>query len=165
MMLGHLQVVGDQNDGVAFSAQLIEQIHHLGAAATVERARGFIRQDHLAAVHQRPGDADPLLLPAGELGGSVAHPVAQSEPREQRLGADTPRAAGHARIDSRNLDIIKGGQVRHQVIALEDEAEMFPPQSRQLVGVEGGHVPAGDAIGPPRRPIQAAQNIHQGRLA
>src|SRR2546427_8887004 len=47
---GHSAVVGDEDDGVARVGQLAQQGHDLGAAVRVQRARGFVGQDDLAAV-------------------------------------------------------------------------------------------------------------------
>jgi hypothetical protein len=68
--------VGDEKDGVAAGVQIVQQAHHFGAAGAVERAGGLVGQDHRAAVHQRPGDRDALLLAARKLVGPVVEPLA-----------------------------------------------------------------------------------------
>src|SRR5262249_12472164 len=52
-----------------------------------------------------------------------------------------------------------------QVVALEHEAEGLTAQSRQLVALEARDVLAEKPIRARRRTIEAAENVHQGRLA
>ena len=39
---------------------------HILAQAQIQRAQGFVQQQYLGLVHQRPGDSHPLLLSAGK---------------------------------------------------------------------------------------------------
>ncbi|MNR46116.1 hypothetical protein D3C85_1650430 [compost metagenome] len=50
---------------MALAGELVEEGHDLGTAVAVQRAGGFVGQDNVPAVHQRPGDRYPLLLAAG----------------------------------------------------------------------------------------------------
>ncbi|MCY1390290.1 hypothetical protein D9M71_51070 [compost metagenome] len=52
----HVPVVGDEDHHMALAGQLVEQGHDFGAAVAVQRTGGFIGQDDMPAVHQRPGD-------------------------------------------------------------------------------------------------------------
>ena len=63
-LLGNLGVMRNDDDGVAFAVELGQQRHKLGAAAAVECPGGLVRKDNVAAIHQRPRHADPLLLAA-----------------------------------------------------------------------------------------------------
>ena len=58
------RIMGDDDDGVAFLVQLVQQAQQFLAAAAVERARRLVGQNHVAAVHQGPRHADALLLAA-----------------------------------------------------------------------------------------------------
>ncbi len=95
----------------------------------------------------------------------MLQPVAQAQTPQQDAGPFAPRPAVAAGIDGGDLDIGDGVQVRQQVIALEDEAEMLAPQGGQLVRVELTGVDAADAIGAGGGPVQAPQDVHQRRLA
>ncbi|MCY1295995.1 hypothetical protein D9M70_453610 [compost metagenome] len=76
-----------------------------------------------------------------------------------------PVAGGHAGIDGRHLDILLRACRRDEVIALEDEAEGAAAQGRQLIGIEVGDALAVDQIVAAGRLIEAAENVHQRRLA
>src|SRR5215467_7123255 len=78
-MGGDLRRVGDDNDRVASAREILEERQHLGAALAVERARGLVGQNDLAAVHERPRNRYPLLLAAGELRRLVLEPIAEAE--------------------------------------------------------------------------------------
>ena len=93
-----------------------------------------------AAVHQRTRNAHPLLLPAGELAGTMAAALGQSQPFQQLRGAGPPHAPFVAGVDGRYLDIAARGQVRQQVVALENETEMLAAQLGQFVRRQLSHV-------------------------
>ncbi len=136
-MAGHLHVVGHQNDGVALSVEFLENGHHLFAALAVEGPGRFVRQDHLAAVGQRPGDTDPLLLATGELARGVMAAIAQPQPGEQCLGAGLALGPRRAGVDGRDLHVGGGIEVRQQVVALKDEAEVVAAQPGEGEGIQG----------------------------
>ncbi len=61
---GDIGIVGDDDDRPPLAVQLLQDLQDLLAAAPVERAGGFVRQDDLGAVDQRACDRDTLLLAA-----------------------------------------------------------------------------------------------------
>ena len=107
-MRGHLGGVRDQDDRVTLPGEILEQRQDLGAALAVQRAGGLVREDDLAAVHERAGDGDALLLTARQLGRLVLQPIGQAEPREQRARTIVPRTRRRARVDGRYLDVLGG---------------------------------------------------------
>src|SRR3954447_576272 len=64
--VGLLQVVGDDDDGDVV-AQLDDQVLDHLRRFRVERRAGLVEEQDLGLGRQRPGDAEPLLLAAGEL--------------------------------------------------------------------------------------------------
>src|SRR6266566_1593855 len=79
--LGHLRVVGDENDGLAV---LVHSHHELDddlRDLRVEIASRFIRPNHRRFVNQGPGNSHPLLLATGEL----VRPVIGAMGKAQRL--------------------------------------------------------------------------------
>ena len=76
-----------------------------------------------------------------------------------------PLGRRHAAIDHRQLDVLQGRQPRQQLEGLEDEADAPVAELRQLVVAEGADVVAREAVVAFRGPVEAAQDVHQRRLA
>ena len=162
---GDVGVVGDDDYRVAMPVQFFQNGHDLLAALVVERPGRFVGQYDRPAVHERAGDADALLLSAGELAGVVLQTVAQPQSPQQLRGMRVSLRLRHAAVDCRNFRVLDGAQIGHQVVALEYEAERIAPQRRQSIAVQTGHVHAADAIGSGGRPVEAADDVHEGGLA
>src|ERR1035438_4680524 len=136
-----------------------------GAARAGERSGRFVGQDDGAAVHEGAGDADTLLLAAGELVGKVLEAVGESEIAQQVAGTCGTRGLLHAAVDGGNFGVFDGAEVAHQVVALEDETKGIAAQSGQGIAVEAGDIDAADAIGAGRRLVETADDVHEGGLA
>ncbi|MCY1539682.1 hypothetical protein D9M68_752810 [compost metagenome] len=72
--------------------------------------------------------------------------------------------SGLTGIDCRHLDILLRGVDADQVIPLKHETEGLAPQPGQLITIHVRDVLASKAIGAAARLIQAAEQVHQGRL-
>ncbi len=88
-----------------------------------------------------------------------------AEAAKQPCGIVPTVALRLAGIDSRNFDIAERRQFGEQMVALEDEPEIFTPERRKRVGIEIARFPAPDAVATRCRAVEAAENIHQRRLA
>ena len=78
------QVVGDEQERqAALVAQVGEQVEHLRLGGEVQRRHRLVEDDDLRVADQRPGDRDPLALPAGELGRVAVGRVAGQADRLQ----------------------------------------------------------------------------------
>ena len=61
--------MGDHQDGAALIAgQVQEQLDDLASGLAVERRGRLVGEHQPRSTRQRPGDPDPLFLPAGQLG-------------------------------------------------------------------------------------------------
>ncbi|MNE18684.1 hypothetical protein D3C80_1117330 [compost metagenome] len=70
-----------------------------------------------------------------------------------------------AGIHRRDLDVVQGIQVRQQVVALEDETEVVAAQRCQgIIAQRAGLLPA-NLVAAAAGVVQAAEDVHQGRLA
>ena len=68
-------------------------------------------------------------------------------------------------VVQRQLDVLDDGELRDQVVRLEDEAQVAAADLRQLVVVQLRDVlPAQDVL-PARGPVEAAQQVEQRALA
>ena len=148
--------MSDENDRVSLARQVPQQRHDFDAALAVERTGGLVGQHDTSAVHQRARNRDALLLPSGKLAGPVRKPLTQSERAEQLFRTRIALRRRHARIDRRHLDVFERGHGADEVVALENEAECFTPQPRQLVALETRDVLAHEAV---------AEDVHQRGLA
>ena len=132
---GRDRVVGHHHDGLPELVDgAAQQREHLGAGAGVEVAGGLVGEDDRRPAGQRPGHRDPLLLTAGELVGPVVEPVAEADRLDDR---GVPLRVGPPAGDrQRQQDVLLGGQRRHQVERLEDEADLVAAQPGQLLVLE-----------------------------
>lgn len=121
--LRHLAVVRDEDHGVAGGGHLVEQRHHLFAAARIERAGGLVGQHDASAVHECTRDRHALLLATRQLVRPVAQPIAQAQPREQPACARGALGGRRAGVDGGHLDVLLRRLGGDQVVALEHEAE------------------------------------------
>ena len=123
-------------------------VEDLGAGAAVEVAGGLVGEDDLRPAGEGPGHGDALLLAAGELARAVLQAVAEADGVDDLV---EPRLVGLAAGQvHRERDVLEGGERRHQVEGLEDEADPVPPQLGERLVVERGEVGVADeAPGPP----------------
>jgi len=122
-----VDVVGDEHDRATQGVQVLEEREHLGARVGIEVAGRLVGQNQGRLGHQSPGDPDPLLLAARELGGLMVQSIAQAEAsraswafrrRSRRADALVHQGRGH---------VLQGARARQQVVALEHEADGAAP--------------------------------------
>ena len=93
---GFLLIVRDVDRRPSHSLVKVAELElHLLAKLPVERAERLVHQQHRGLDDQRPGQRDPLLLAAGELGDPAVAEAVELE-RGQRLarrGAGCPARA------------------------------------------------------------------------
>src|SRR5690606_22281230 len=68
-------------------------------------------------------------------------------------------------IEHRQLDILERGRAGEEIETLEDEAELLVAQVRELVAVELVDIDAVQQVGAAGRAVEAAEHVHQRRLA
>ena len=127
-----------------------QQGQHLVRGRGVEGAGRLVGQDDRGVGDQRPGDRDALLLAAGELRGQPPAPVAEPDLLEQRA-YPLPVDAVSGQPDGQP-DVLLGGEVGHQVEALEDEADPLAAEPGAVLLAPVRDVLAGDddaALGGP----------------
>ena len=152
-------VMGDHHDRVAVRVDdLAQECEHAPPGAGVQRSGRLVGEHHLGPGDQRPGDRDPLLLTAGELGGTVAQAFVQPDPRRDLAHLRAPRTATVQA--QRQADVLGDRERGHQVEGLKDEPDPLAPEDRQppLAQPRQVDVPERDAArgGPvqPRRHVQ-----------
>ena len=138
-----VEIVGDEDDGLV--QQLLqpeELVLHLAADQRIERREWLVEKPELRPDGERAGDADPLLLAAGELAWEVAFPPLEPDQLDHLA---RPRLAGlarHALDGEREGDIAQHGEMRQQREMLEDHAHLVAPKLDELGLAHGQQVPA-----------------------
>jgi len=120
-----VDVVGDEDDGLAeLALQAVELGLQIGADDRVDGTEGLVHQQDVRVARQCAGDADALLLAAGELSGVAlreravqAHLVQELE----RLGAGL--RLGHALEHGDRRDVVDDAAVRQEAGGLQDVAD------------------------------------------
>src|SRR5436190_1890166 len=169
-VLGDVHFVGDEHDGdAALEIQLLEDVHDLDARPRIEVPGRLVRQQDRRLVDQRARDGDALLLAARQLVGIVIHALAEADDLEDLFGAAMPLGGLHLRrpgvVEQQQLDVVERRRPRQQVEALEHEADLLVPDDGELVLGQLRHVLAVEEVLPAGRPIEAADDVHEGRLA
>ena len=138
-----VRVVRDHHDRLAeLVDRLAQQGEHLVGRLGVQVAGRLVGEHHRRAVDQRARHGDALLLAAGQLGRAVREAVAEADGGDQRV---VPLLVGLAAGErERQHDVLLGGQHRHEVEGLEDEAETVAAQAREALVVERGELGAVD---------------------
>ena len=88
----------------------------------------------------------------------------QADQLEQFFSAMLPATVPRG-IEQWQFDIFERGGSRQQVEALKNESDSPAPDRRELFFGESGHVLPFEQVAPARGPIQASDDIHQGRFA
>src|SRR5207249_6712591 len=161
---GDIGLVGDHDDGLPELVEPLEDREDLRARVGVEVPRRLVRENHRGIVEQRPRDRDALLLSTGELAGAVPHPIAEADLSKRGEGARAVIVA-IAAVHEWQLDVLDGVEAREEVARLEDEADVLVSDRGELVVGQLADVLAGQLVGAGVGDIEAAQHVHQRRLA
>ncbi len=87
-----LELVADEDDGVAFACHPIEDPEQVLRLGRREHRRRLVEDQEVGALEERLEDLDALLLP----GRQLPDPAARSRPRGRSVGR-TPRACARSR--------------------------------------------------------------------
>ena len=163
---GDVRLVRDEDDRDALLVQLLEERHHFDRRARVEVAGRLVGQDQRRLGHERAGDGHALLLAAGELARLVVETLAESDAL-QRRGGERARVAlaAAAVVEQRQLDVLERAGARQEIEALEDEAELLVADGGERVLVEAVDAHAVEQVRAVGRRVEAAEDVHQRRLA
>ena len=83
----HPGVVSRHDDEAFAGREFADQPQHLFDLDEVQVRGGLVGQDQRRIKRDRAGDGDALLLPTAEVSRAVPHPVLQTHPLQQFLGA------------------------------------------------------------------------------
>ena len=72
----------DNGRELAFPAQFLDQPHDLSRRLRIERGGRLVDQKQIGILDQRPADADPLPLAAGQFVGALVGHVIEADARQ-----------------------------------------------------------------------------------
>ena len=122
---GFLLVVGDIDEGDAGGAlDALQLVLHVLAQSQVQRRQGFVQQQHLGLVHQRPGNGHPLLLAAGEGINAAVFVAAQADNFQHFIHPAVNFVLGQLGHLQSEGDVVVHIQVREQGVALEHGVDL-----------------------------------------
>ena len=163
---GHLGVVGDEHDGLSALLEAAEGLHHELSRRGVEVARGLVGEDDCRVVDEGARDGDALHLASGELIGAVEEVLLGKSHRAQGLpGQKLALARRDVGVDEREHHVSEHRGARHEVERLEHEAQARRAHVGQVVVRELGDLHALEAIRAGGRAVEAAERVHERRLA
>ncbi len=134
------------------------------AGERIEGAERLVEQHHARLSRERTGDADALLLAAGELGGPAVADERRIELDHLEQLVDTlPAMRSRVPAEQRrsDRDVLRDGHVREEADLLEDVADLAP----QHVGLHGGGVFAVEQHAARRRLDEPVDHLERGGLA
>src|SRR5690554_3217309 len=126
----------DDQGGSRLLVQIKEKIRDLPPGFSIEISRRLIGKKKLRTVDECPCDGDPLLFPAGELGGVVGGSF-----REPCCPEEFIRSAGgfpplHALQLHRYDHILQGGEGRDETEGLEYKADVPVPDDGKFLLIQ-----------------------------
>lgn len=161
----------DEEDGEAeLAVEVAQQLEDGAGGLGVEGAGGLVGEEHLGVAGQGAGDADALLLAAGELGGVGLGLVGEADEVEEFQGLAGAFAAGDAEDLQGELDVGLHGARGQQVEVLEDHADAAAGFAEFLAGAaaaagEGGELDPVDGDGAAGGALQQVHAADEGGLA
>src|SRR6266851_2036784 len=161
---GCFRVVRDHDDGLAqIFIQLPQHLQHDFRVFRIQVSCGFIGEENLRLIDDRPRDGHALLLTAGKLRGLVMKTSRQTE--HLRYDIEAVRVESVAMNKLRDGDIALGRQGGEQIETLKDEADFVAAQFGARGVAQFGEIITVDQNLAPGSLRQAADHIQQRRLA
>ena len=157
--------MGHLDDGRALVVQLPQHVHHLFSLSGVEVARGLVGEDQRRPPDQGAGDADALLLAAGELMREQVLLGHHLEAVEQLAHPRLAPGPLHLLVEQGHLQVFVNRLLVDQVIGLEDEADVPPVHLGALLLAQTADLPAEKPVLAGRRFVEHAHDVQQRRLA
>ena len=164
---GELFVVGDDDERLSqFVAQPEQPVVQLGLVLRVAAAGGLVGADDVGFVPPCARHGPALPFAARELCGAVLGAFAKAEIVEQLHGAFLHAAAAEPSGNhGGDHHVFEGGELRHELVELEHEAEVLAAEACQSRTAQREHVVAGDAERAAVGARQGAGYLQQGGLA
>ena len=164
---GHLGVVGDEEEGFALAVDEVgEEAEDAVGVGGVEVAGRFVGQEDAGVVGQGAGNGDALLFAAGEVLAVAADLVAKADHLQEHGGALLHLAEGEsAKAAHGDHDVLLGGELVHEEVELEDEADVFVAAEGDLVVGEAVHDFAAEGDAAVVGTVEQSHDVEEAALA
>ena len=156
--------MGDHQNGLA--SALVDgpqQLHHLSGVGCVQVAGGLVCQQQGRPGDERPPQAHPLLLPAGQLVREGIQLALDAQLLHNALQLARRRAA--AVQQKGQQQVLLHGEQRDQIIELIHQPDLAAAEDRQRLVRLAGQVHAAQPHRTAGGPVHSAQQVHQGGFA
>jgi len=163
--VGHVGGMSNHDDGTTVAVKVLEQGQNLVAGPAIQRAGRLVSQDESRIIHHRARNDDALLLASGELIRPVMDAVGEADPVERPFGSASSVSVMSARVNKGQFDIFQRAGPWRKRRDLKDETDILAPDGRADVFVQLYNFSPVQRIFAAVRPLQKAQDIHQGRLS
>jgi hypothetical protein len=123
---GEVGVVGDDDEGDVLGAvEVEEEVGDGVGGGGVEGSGGFVGEDEFGLIDEGAGDGGAEFFAAGELPGKVAEARGEADGFEELAGALFGGGGGFGPIagEAWDEDVFEDGELREEVVLLENEAE------------------------------------------
>ena len=135
------------------------------AVRGVEVAGGLIGEQDFGVGDEGAGERDALLLAAGELTGAVLGALGKADFSQPGLGSGEGLFAGDAGGEQRHGDVLKRGELWHEVVELPDVADLRVAETGGGFGGEVRDFCPVDDDGAAGRGVKRGEEVEEGGFA
>src|SRR5690349_12025324 len=145
--------------------QGLEELDDLARLAGVQVARRLVGEEERGAGDDGAGDANELLLAAGELAREEVLLADDAEPVERVGDERLPLRLAHAAVLERDVEVLGDGEVVEEVVLLEDEADVAAAERGAVLEAHAVHRVAAEVELAVPLVVEEAHDGEQRRLA
>ena len=161
-----VEIMGDEHDGLLQHRLEAEKlVLHFTPDQGIEGGERLVEKPDVRVGGERAGDADALLLAAGELVRQIAFTALEPDESGHLAGAGLALLARNALDLERKGDIVEHGEMRQEREVLKHHAHLVTAEFDQLLPRSIEQVAAGENDFAGGRLDQAREASHQRRLA
>ena len=146
--------------------ELGQEREDVACSLLVEVAGRLVRDEELRLVRQRGAERDALLLASRELAREGVGTIEQPDPLQELAGSDQRRVGWNGGEPERQGDELRRGELTLErapvvLVRIPEHVPAIPPE---LAGGRIRNVDTGNDERARRRPCEAGEDAHKGRL-
>ena len=154
----------DDDDGDSvFVVEVGDDVEDFGSVRGVEVSGGFVGEEDGGFFDEGAGDADALLLTAGEFGWSMVGAVTEADEGQGVFGAVA--TVGPVAVHHGEFDVGECGETWEEIVGLEYEADFSAADVGEAVVGHCLDCLAVDVVGAFAGYVEASDDVHEGGFA